>query len=147
MKHLLDRIGDKFTVGDGCWEWVGAHNTKGYGVVPKGAASTMAHRVIYELVVGPIPAGLELDHLCRNRGCVRPCHLEPVTHAENVRRGQTGKINHRNAVKTHCPQGHAYDEENTYIHRRGDRVGRECRICRNALQRAGWKRRRGGWFS
>ncbi|MFF1336357.1 HNH endonuclease signature motif containing protein [Streptomyces sp. NPDC058290] len=82
----------------------------------------LAHRWAYRDSRGDIPDGLELDHLCRHPACVRPDHLDPVTHAENVRRGRAG-IN--SAVKTHCPAGHAFDEANTRV-RNGKR---ECRAC------------------
>lgn len=92
---LLERLGNKFLVGDDCWEWIGAKEWDGYGIVGVRLAddrmvTQRAHRVLYELFVGPIPAGKHLDHLCRNRSCVRPSHLEPVTVAENNRR----KIGH-----------------------------------------------------
>jgi hypothetical protein len=84
-----------------------------------------AHRAVYEMEVGPIADGLEIDHLCRNRGCVNPAHLEPVTHKENVLRGAT--VPGLNAVKTHCLRGHEFDEENTrHIARNGRRVCRAC---------------------
>jgi hypothetical protein len=70
-----------------CWEWTSARTPSGYARVKRQGRDSQAHRVAYEVHVGPIPDGLELDHLCRNRGCVRPDHLEPVTHAENMRRG------------------------------------------------------------
>jgi hypothetical protein len=89
---LLDRMADKFTVGDGCWEWGGA-KSDGYGQIRSGGRGPLlkAHTVMYELLVGPVPEGLMLDHLCRHRGCVRPDHLEPVTNQENARRGLTGQ--------------------------------------------------------
>ena len=86
----------------------------------------LAHRMIYELLVGPIPDGLEIDHLCRNRGCVNPGHMEPVTHRENLMRGDT--VAAANPAKTHCIRGHPYDDENTY--RYGSH--RYCRACNKA---------------
>lgn len=88
-----------------CVEWTGARHSAGYGLMP--ASSTRAHRVVYERVVGPIPPGLVLDHLCRNRVCVNPAHLEPVTHRTNLLRGDT--LAAANAAKVACPQGHALD--------------------------------------
>ncbi|MEU5322933.1 HNH endonuclease signature motif containing protein [Streptomyces sp. NPDC021056] len=85
----------------------------------------LAHRYAWELLREPIPAGLVIDHLCRNRRCVNPGHLEVVTLAENTRRGFG--ISTFNALKTHCPQGHPYSVENTYIHPRNS--ARICRAC------------------
>lgn len=79
-----------------------------------------AHRVAYEEIMGPVPEGLELDHLCRTRSCVNPSHLEPVTHRENMNRGDVATRR-----KTHCPKGHPYDEENTGIYN----GYRNCRAC------------------
>lgn len=81
-----------------------------------------AHRWLWERLVGPVSGALQLDHLCRNRACVNPDHLEPVTAAENVRRGALGAVRR---AKTHCPQGHEYTPENT-ARRRGKRYCREC---------------------
>lgn len=91
---VIDRIADKFTVGDGCWEWTASRTLDGYGQIHIGPDRQMGygHRVVYEMLVGPIPEGLQLDHLCRNRGCTRPDHLEPVTQAENLRRGRLARI-------------------------------------------------------
>jgi len=133
MVTLLDRLADKFLVGDGCWEWVAAIGGGGYGVVRNDGRQQAAHRVLYEIMVGPIPAGLQLDHLCRNRRCVRPGHLEPVTCGENIRRGTAGGIRGaQQQAKTHCPAGHAYDEDNTRL-ARGRRI---CRACDNSRKRA-----------
>jgi len=116
------RVGDK-----GCWDWTGSHNPKGYGSFNVNKGHRPAHRLAYEIMRGPIPEGLTLDHLCRNRGCVNPAHLEPVTNRENVLRGigPTAKA----ARATHCPSGHPYDEANTYV---SPSTGwRRCRTCMN----------------
>ncbi len=115
----------------GCWTWVGRVNNQGYGsinIMGKAGSPILVHRFAYELLVGPIPEGMELDHLCRNRRCVNPAHLEVVTRSENCRRGDSGLAwaLHQRA-KTHCPKGHPYDLFNTYYDRNG---GRQCRICR-----------------
>jgi len=106
---------------DDCWPWVAAVTHTGYGRINIGGTIKRAHRIAYELVKGPIPEGLELDHLCRNRACINPDHLEPVTHAVNMRRGYSA-----NAAKTHCPQGHEYSDANTYTYSDGRRMCRHC---------------------
>ena len=123
-KDLLEVLSDKVLIGDGCWEWMGYRTPKGYGGVAIKNKTHRAHRVVYELLVGPIPVGLDLDHICRNRGCVRPDHLEPVTCKENLMRGLTHAA--LNAAKTHCPHGHLYDEKNTILKKSGTRLCREC---------------------
>lgn len=111
----------------GCWVWTGKINRRGYGYA--GPNNRAAHRILYELHVGPIPDGLVIDHLCRNKLCVNPAHLEPVTPKENTLRGIGPTA--VNALKTHCPKGHPYDDSNTKD--RGH--GRECRVCYNARTR------------
>lgn len=112
----------------GCWEWQHYTCPAGYGRLSVNNRVVGVHRASYEAFVGPIPAGLTIDHLCRNSRCVNPAHLEPVTNAENIRRSA--------ASKTHCPNGHPYSEENTYRYR----GRRSCRTCNrlNSLKR--WRR-------
>ena len=92
---VLERALNRILFDDGCWEWEGSKTRDGYGQIEDGRRSDRhnlrAHRVVYEGLRGPIPEGLDLDHLCRNRGCVRPDHLKPVTRSENCRRGMTGR--------------------------------------------------------
>lgn len=120
---------------EGCWEWL-ASRSDGYGRVTWQGRQRPAHRVVYELLVGPIPAGLQIDHLCRNRGCVNPAHLEPVTQRENLMRGET--IPARHAAQTHCGRGHIFDEANTYVRKDGRR---SCRACDAARCRAAYQPR------
>lgn len=116
-KTKYDRRIDK--TGD-CWVWLGSRDKRGYGRINNGKGKwKLAHRIIYELYVGKIPEGLVLDHLCMNQPCVNPEHLEPVTQTENIRRAY--------AIKPIvCPQGHPYDNDNTYVNPLGKKI---CRIC------------------
>ena len=113
---LVDKSGS-------CWTWAGTVSGKGYGYVRRDGRSQRAHRVAYEMVVGPIPEGLHLDHLCRNRLCVNPGHLEPVTNRTNALRGNSpNAIIHRT---NRCKHGHSMDDA------RVSPKGRDCRTCHN----------------
>lgn len=119
------RLPEPYTVDDetGCWNWNGV-TPRGYGYIMRDGVRHQAHRYMYERAVGPVPEGLQLDHLCRNRSCVNPAHLEPVTCRENLMRGDT--LAAQNAAKTHCAHGHPLSGENLYIEPKGSRVCRTC---------------------
>lgn len=123
---------------DGCWLWTARISKDGYGRINVDGAPRNAHRVAYELFVGPIPPGHQIDHLCHtddetcpggddclHRRCVNPAHLEPVTGPENNRRSSSPTA--VNGRKTECSKGHRYDEANTYVRPDGYRDCRECR--------------------
>ena len=142
VRPLRDRVFAKLEVQpDGCVLWTGNLTTTGYGQVRRprrGTGLAAVHRLMYEWFTGPIPDGMELDHLCRVKHCAAPAHLEAVTHAENLRRAPA--YPRHNAVKTECPRGHAYDEANTY--RSNGR--RFCRQCRSGNKRSTGKSRADG---
>ena len=115
----------------GCWIWIGSCTSKGYGQFGYKGMNVPAHRWGYEHLVGQIPSGLQLDHLCRVRCCVNPAHLEVVSSRTNVLRGVG--VTAMNAKKTHCPQGHPYAGDNLYIYPHG---GRGCRECNRKAGRA-----------
>jgi hypothetical protein len=117
---------------NGCWIWQGASHSAGYGMLwSEDRKQVYAHRFFYEQHVGPIPDGLVIDHLCRVPACVNPAHLEPVTHLENCQRGVQPS-----SLRTHCVEGHPFDDENTYRPRRGGRVCKTCDLARGRRYRA-----------
>ena len=118
-----------------CWIWLAYTSRKEYGRIRVEGKIRYAHTIAYELVVGPIPPGLEPDHLCRTPSCVRPSHIEPVTKKVNCLRGASFAA--VNARKTECPRGHPYTPENTAMKALGRR---ECRTCKNKRQLARYHR-------
>src|SRR5450631_2878208 len=158
IRTLSERFEAKVVRGDGCWEWTGTHNQDGYALMAVVSTRAVrkfmvAHRYAYETEVGAVLEGMELDHLCRNRGCVNPAHVEPVTHQVNVKRGRVAETNrehvHRAQVaaaaswraRTHCPSGHEYNDVNTYITPKGHRLCRPCHAARE-LERYHSRRQR-----
>lgn len=117
----------------GCWEWTGATNGYGYGLVFIRGRKHYTHRLAYQLAEGAIPVGLVIDHLCENPICFNPIHLDAVTHRENLRRAS--KV----GGKSHCVHGHEYTPENTYITPAGSR---QCRTCNKRRWREQNARRR-----
>lgn len=147
LDRVLRRVEKPST--DGCWIWTGKVSTGGYGQVRiggRGSGMAYVHRVVYELLVGPIPQGMKIDHTCHSRAvirgscpggvrcthraCVNPEHLESVTQRENLLRGNTGPG--LNAAKTHCVKGHPFSGPNLIQRKSGVR---DCRTCVNARRR------------
>lgn len=146
-KNCSDEMWDKFiqrveVTTNGCWIWTGAKTGGGYGIMSHHSENISTHRFAYEAVIGPIPEKLHIDHLCRNRICCNPIHLEPVTQRENLLRGET--LIARNMLVTHCPKGHPYDEANTYLMKLPNRPhhGRYCRACHNERERIRYQQNR-----
>lgn len=130
-RPIEERLFPKVDATGICWLWTGATNRGGYGVISKGRreGAVIVHRTVWQLLVGPIPDGTELDHLCRVRSCCNPDHLEPVTRAVNVARGSQRSGAPR---KTNCINGHPFTPENTLPN---GPHGRACRQCMNAANR------------
>lgn len=119
MKTVIERFLSKINVVEsGCWEWA-AYLLRGYGRLKVGSEMRIVHRFIYEYYYGQICPDLTIDHLCRNKRCVNPLHLEQVTNQENARRAKRDR--------THCRNGHLITEKNTHFTPNGNRVCRECR--------------------
>ncbi len=119
---------------NGCIEWTGARNVFGYSIFRFRLKTRSGHKWLYDRLFGKTPKGLELDHLCRNRACVNPIHLERVTHLENMRRAAPLRR------RTHCPQDHLLEGDNLFFQKDGRR---RCRICRNATAMRHYYAKRG----
>ena len=130
----IERFAGRFAITDSCWNWTAGRNSHGYGGFFLNGKMYHAHRIMHVLTTGkPIPQKMHVDHLCRNTQCINPKHLEVVTHRENILRGHN--VASRNAVKTHCPSGHEYNERNTYVDKLNRRYCRICRKQRNLIER------------
>lgn len=131
MENFLLRFFKKLEKSEACWFWKNNLTENGYGRFYYKGKVLLAHRWAYEFYKGPIPKELELDHLCRNRNCVNPDHLEPVSRKENVKRGLGPLLaKKRQEDKTMCPVGHPYSEENTSVYiKKNGKPNRRCKIC------------------
>lgn len=125
----VDRFWAKVDKTGDCWLWTACRSSGGYGKVGRDGKSLYAHRVIYEELIGPIPDGTEIDHICNTRLCVNPDHLRAVPHRTNILRSSAPTAS--NAAKTHCLNGHPFDEANTH----NLNGGRWCRACGAARAR------------
>lgn len=134
LEDLPERMQAKVRVVNDCWIWTGSTNPKGYGSMSVSKdRSALAHRVAYSIANGPIPDGLQVDHLCRNTSCVNPGHLELVTNAENMRR--------RYEIQTHCAKGHLLAGANLRLSPKSDgSTRRACVTCQKAYTAAYRKR-------
>lgn len=126
----IQRFFSKIKQSGSCWQWIASKDRSGYGLFLYQKRKVSSHRFSYILFFHDIPIGLEIDHLCKNKSCVNPDHLEAVTHLVNVRRGHSGNDNHESR-KTYCPQGHQYSKENTRTYKNGSRACKECVRNRN----------------
>lgn len=138
--HMQDPVASfwhKVEKTDTCWVWRGTRQTKGYGYHVASKRGSLAHRFAYQLLVGPIPDGLQVDHVCRNRWCVRPEHMRLVTPRENVLAGIG--ISAQNARKTHCLRGHPFEGTNLLRDSKGRRM---CATCRRQQNRESYQRRK-----
>ena len=140
LLRFLNKINDTKGV---CWEWCGTKSTDGYGMFFLNKKMRSAHRISYELFKDDIPQGLVIDHLCRNRKCVNPNHLDIVTNQENCIRGLTGKINNHNKRKTQCPKGHKLEGDNLLPHILKNYGFRQCKTCHYQRESNSRKKKRG----
>lgn len=136
-RPAAERFREGYDIVGECWIWRGAKSSKGYAYFRDDSGKKVSvHRFAYKRLVGPIPIGLVIDHLCKNPGCCNPAHLEAVTNRENVMRGSIGQIQ---KTVTHCKRGHEYSPENVWIEPNG---GRRCKACARERGRVNDARRR-----
>jgi HNH endonuclease len=138
VNALEQRIAERIRVEDDCWIWTRGTTREGYALLSVRNRTYVVHRLMYEILIGPIPEGLTLDHMCERPSCVNPFHCELSTMRENILRGNGPPA--VNARKTHCKNEHPLSGENLYLHPDGRR---ECRICRRASFTRANRRRRG----
>jgi hypothetical protein len=131
-ERFISKVREPFDAHNDCWEWTGFKSDDGYGQISLNGKSAKAHRVSYELFVGPIPKGHQIDHMCRNHACVRPDHLQVLPRSENCGQWNRGK--------SHCKRGHEFNTVNTHEYD----GGRYCRICDRERQiKSYWRRKEG----
>lgn len=118
----------------GCWNWTGTKSDSGYGRVSIDGRAHQAHRIAYEILRAQIPDGMQIDHLCRNRACLNPDHMEPVTQRENIMRGES--VSARNARRNHCNRGHEYVQGSFIMERSKSGLMRRCLICQDMTEEA-----------
>lgn len=133
-RNPTDRIINKILPNGDCWQWQGIISDKGYGLINVNQQKRKAHRYAYTYFVEEIPEGLTIDHLCRNRACVNPDHLETVTHEENIRRG----VPYRLLRRTHCTLGHELTIDNIYR----DRGTRHCKTCKKQYMKEYYRKKK-----
>ena len=142
-QSVYERFWSRVLPTEGCWIWIGHVTSGGYGEIMVSAKESprkdYVHRWVYQELVGAIPKELQIDHLCRNRRCVYPAHLELVTSRQNTLRGNAPAA--ANAHKSHCLRGHPLSGDNLYLSPSG---GRRCRICKNTMYRLRWRRQHWG---
>ena len=145
QRLMLAATSEEATLPGACWEWDGAHDRDGYGLVsPPAMTIQFAHRIAYAAAYGPIPKGMVIDHMCRNRGCWKPGHLRTLTNAQNVLDDNSEAFTAINARKTHCIRGHALEGDNLipYYLKQGRR---KCKACARLHDRRYYRQRTTGY--